>query len=118
MSDKQDKIDFIVPSTIENIDEAIFNWLDKEVNLFTDTNEGWRKVPVIWGNAERSFMIKNNPDRNDLEGAIILPIITVQRTSMQKNLANRSVFGAHARIYECRRKERDRPNKLSSCWKI
>lgn len=95
MSNKQDKIDFIVPSTLENIDEAIFNWLDREINIFTDTNDGWKKVPVVWGNAERSFMVKNNPDKSDLEGTIILPIITIQRVSMQKNLANRSVFGAH-----------------------
>lgn len=90
-----DKIDFIAPSTLENIDEAMLKWLDQDINVFTDTNDGWKKVPVIWGNAERSFMIKNNPDKSDLEGTIILPVITIQRTSTVKNLANRSVFGAH-----------------------
>ena len=41
-----------VPSTIETIDLAMYDWLDKTLNLHTTTNEGWKKVPAIWVSAE------------------------------------------------------------------
>ena len=42
------------PSTIENVDLAIYNWLNQKMDLYTETNRGWNKVPVIWINGERS----------------------------------------------------------------
>ena len=48
----------IEPSTIETIDLAIYEWLDKTMNIHTNTNRGWRKTPVIWVSGERSHQIK------------------------------------------------------------
>ena len=78
-------------STIETIDRSMLNYI-KELNLYTDTNQGWRQVPVIWGSAERAFQTKNDKDVRDSEGMLILPIITVARTSLAKDMASKGVF--------------------------
>ena len=42
MSDIKEKSDLVYdPSTIENVDMVIYDWLDKEMNLHTETNQGW-----------------------------------------------------------------------------
>ncbi len=78
-------------STPESIDRAMLNYV-KQLNLYTDTNQGARKVPVVWGSAERSFQVKNDKDIRDSEGMLILPIITVSRTSLTKDMASKGVF--------------------------
>lgn len=83
------------PSTIENVDQALFNWLDQEMDMFTNTNRGWKKVPVIWVGGERSHQIKNNRDLRDIHGSYILPIITVQRTNITKDLKKKGKFWAN-----------------------
>ena len=45
------------PSTIETIDYAMYDWLNESMDLHTTTNKGWKKVPIIWTSAERSFQI-------------------------------------------------------------
>ena len=47
-----------MPSTLETIDSALFEWLDNELNIFATTNKGWKKVPIIWSGTERSSQIK------------------------------------------------------------
>ncbi len=78
-------------STIETIDRAMLNYV-KQLNLYTDTNQGFRKVPVVWGSAERAFQVKNDKDIRDSEGMLILPIITVSRNSLVKDMASKGVF--------------------------
>ena len=36
-----------MPSTIETIDQAFFNWVDDTVSPSSETNKGFKKVPVI-----------------------------------------------------------------------
>lgn len=74
------------PSTIENIDLAIYKWLNEELNLFTETNNGFKKVPVIWLLGERAHQIKNDFSLRDTQGTFILPVITLERTGMNKDL--------------------------------
>lgn len=75
----------IQPSTFKTIDSAMYRYLDEQMNLFCTTNDGWRKVPIIWVSAERSFQIKNNKDLRDYDGTIVLPAITLERTSQKKD---------------------------------
>ncbi len=39
------------PSTIETIDTAFYEYVDKEFDLHVDTNRGWEKVKTIWVSA-------------------------------------------------------------------
>ena len=86
MSEVKEKPDLpYEPSTIENIDMALYNWLNDKLDLYSDTNQGWKKVPVIWVAGERSWQVKNNRDRRDSNNVFILPSITLERTSMTKD---------------------------------
>jgi len=77
------EIEFM-PSTIETIDGALLKFLNERLDLFVTTNEGFKQVPVIWSSAERSFQIKGDQDLRDKEHALILPMITLARTSLTK----------------------------------
>jgi hypothetical protein len=85
----------IQPSTLENIDRALFEYIDDEFDISCDTNKGFKKAPVVWLSAERAFQIKNNKELRDDKGILILPIITVERTSLSNNLSNKGIFQAH-----------------------
>jgi len=85
MSNIQDKPETpYVPSTIENIDLAVYKWLDEKLNLHSDTNKGWSKTPVIWVSGERSWQVKNKKELRDSNDNFILPVITLERTDMSK----------------------------------
>ena len=80
------------PSTIENIDQAMFDYVNDKLDLHVTTNEGFKKVSVIWVSAERAFQIKRDKGLRDDEGALVLPILTVERTAMAKNLQKNGPF--------------------------
>lgn len=80
------------PSNIENIDLAVYKWLDEVMDLYTTTNKGLAKTPVIWVSGERSFQIKNNKDLRQNDGSFILPAITVKRTAINKDLKTKGIF--------------------------
>ena len=50
------------PSTIETIDYAVYDWINEELNIFANTNKGFKKVPIEWVAAERSYQIKEQRD--------------------------------------------------------
>jgi len=79
------------PSTIETIDRAMMNYVEK-LKLFSETNKGWKKVPVIWASAERAFQSKKDSEIRDASGMLKLPLITVARTEMTKDPAKRAAF--------------------------
>ena len=73
------------PSTIENIDTAVFRLVNEVLDPYVNTNSGREKVKVIWYASERAFQIKNNKDLRDGVGKLKLPIITIARTSVSKD---------------------------------
>jgi hypothetical protein len=85
------------PSTIETIDFAVFEWLNEKMNIHSTTNEGWRKVPVIWTSAERSHQIKNDQDIRDSSGMLKYPIITLERTTINKDPQKKGSVPANIR---------------------
>ena len=98
----------LMPSTIETIDQALFDFIDNELDLYTTTNKGSKKTPVIWVSAERAHQIKNDREIRDSNGSLKLPLITLERTSMTKDPAFKGTFQAHipdfgASYYKTRR---------------
>ena len=71
---------------LEEVDRAVWEWLDKKMNIHCTTNKGWKKVTTKWVAGERSYVSKNNKDLRDNSGALILPIITVHRASVKNCL--------------------------------
>ena len=84
MAGKEIKIPF-APSTIETIDGAMMDYV-KGQNLFTVTNEGYKKVPVVWTAPERAFQSKVGAELRDDQGALIFPMISIERTTTTKDL--------------------------------
>jgi len=85
---------YLQPSNFENIDASVYEWVDEHLNISTDTHEGFKKTPVIWVTAERSFQIKNNKELHDSDGALIYPLITVGRTGFSKDAAKKGAIFA------------------------
>jgi hypothetical protein len=86
------------PSTIETIDTGLYNWVDKVLSLNTNTNEGFKKVPVLWLGAERAHQVKNDKNLRGSDDRLKLPIITVNRESITKDPTFKGAFQAH--LYE------------------
>tara|TARA_R100001082_G_C4365146_1_gene161513 strand:+ start:3529 stop:4437 length:909 start_codon:yes stop_codon:yes gene_type:complete len=84
----------IQPSTIETIDRAFFTWLKEEMNVHTTTNKGWNKVPVVWLASERNFHIKHDKDLRDSKGVLKLPLISIEKVTMAKDLTNKGGYYA------------------------
>ena len=84
------KIHFEV-STIETIDQSVLNFV-KGLSLSTNTNKGFKPVPVIWGTAERSYQVKKNKDIRDSQGLLVLPIISIKRMSFTKSRVSPGIF--------------------------
>ena len=84
-----------MPSTIETIDTAFYNWVNETINPSTTTNKGFKKVPVIWISAERAFQIKADQDLRDKNGVVKLPLMIVNRTEVSKDPSFKGVAWAH-----------------------
>ena len=82
------------PSTIETIDRALFDYIDEELDIFCSTNKGFKKVPFIWPGAERAFQIKHDRELRDVNGFLIYPIMSLERTGISKDLSKRGAFYA------------------------
>jgi len=82
--DDYEKVIPFGPSTIENIDVAMIEYMN-ELQLFATTQKGFEKVPVVWVSPERSLLSKRNQTIRDNSGNLILPIISVERTNLVKD---------------------------------
>lgn len=85
------------PSTIENVDLAIYNWLNESLDLSTNTNAGWQKVPVIWVTGERSWQVKNKKELRNSNNTFILPVVTLERTEINKEVDKKGKYWADIR---------------------
>mgnify|MGYP003657514069 FL=1 len=85
-------VEEIQPSNLENIDFAFYDFINNKMNNSATTNEGWKKTPVIWSTAERAFLSKNNKDLRDDDGTLILPLITIERTTINKSLTRKGKY--------------------------
>lgn len=82
-------------SKIENVDYAIYDWLDKELNLFCNSKDGFKKVPIIWVTPERAFQVKQNKEFRDVGGTLNPPMLTVERGAINKDQKNAATYYAN-----------------------
>ena len=90
MSDDSLRVHF-EGSSIETIDRSVYNFVSG-LQLQVMTNKGFKPVPVIWGSAERAFQSKNNKEIRDSQGMLVLPIISIRRSSFDKSRTSSGVF--------------------------
>ena len=87
--------DMIFDSRIENIDTAMFNFINDEMNLHAHSKSGFHKVPVLMATAERARLSKKDSEIRDKDGTLNFPIITIERTSITKSPGEKGTVWAN-----------------------
>jgi hypothetical protein len=88
------------PSSLENIDQAMHDYINNELNIFCETNEGSKKVKVKFVGTERAFDIKDDPTLRSVNGRTLeYPLISVSRDSIVSNPQNKGRYGVHVPPY-------------------
>ncbi len=85
----------MLSSTIEDIDASILDWLKDDLELSATTNEGGKAVPLFWQTPERACQIKSEKSLRDDRGALVLPVVSVERTGITKDPTRKGGFQAH-----------------------
>jgi len=91
MPSKKEQFEIEV-STLETVDYALYDFINDKLNNFSADNSGRKKVPILWVTAERSFLSKDNKDLRDDDGTLKLPLITIERVSVSKQLENKGAY--------------------------
>jgi len=81
--------EIFMPSTLETIDYAVYNWLNDDLNIFATTNKGWKKIPIVWASPERA-KFRDDKEVRDSTGALIFPVVSVERGAISKELSKRT----------------------------
>jgi len=72
--------DFHIPSCgIEDIDRALFHLFDRRLNFSIDVDGESKKVPVVFAAGERFALTRRSANFRDVNNALILPIISIER---------------------------------------
>ena len=87
------------PSTIEDIDRALYNFINDDLNVFCNTNEGFKKVPVIFASPERAFSIKDDPELRKNGRTLEYPMMSIIRGQMVNNPASKGKYGVYIPPY-------------------
>lgn len=75
--------DLEIPScTIEDVDRALFSLFDTQLPFLYKHKKGTRKAPVIFATGERFAVLRRKQPLRDKTGALILPLISIMRTSV------------------------------------
>jgi hypothetical protein len=80
-------VDFTIPSCgIEDVDIAIFNLFNKDLPLVVSSENTIIPVKTIFAAGEKWAMIKKKKEIRDRNGRLILPLITIGRSSIEQNI--------------------------------
>jgi len=83
------KSDLVIPSCgVEDVDVSLFNLFDKEIQPMVggqDSSEV-KRVPVIFAAGEKWALLKRGKPIRDRSNTLILPLITIMRTSMSQEM--------------------------------
>jgi len=96
------QLDAVYPlahSRLEDIDYALYNYINDQLNIFTDSNTGFSKVPVIYSIPDRAYQIKNDPTLRPNGRTLSYPLISILRESVTKNPENKGRYGVHVPPY-------------------
>ena len=82
-------------STMETIDSAINRFIDETLDVHCDTSTGFRSVPVVWSSAERVYQSKKDQRIRDKDGALVMPLMTIERTNVAKDPSKKGTVFAN-----------------------
>ncbi len=70
------------PSGIEDIDRSLFELFDKRIPLQVTIDDQATKVPVVFSTGERFALTRRRRPIRDRNNALILPVMSIHRTSI------------------------------------
>jgi len=70
------------PSGIEDIDRSLFELFDKRIPLQVAIDDQATKVPVVFSTGERFALTRRRRPIRDRNNALILPVMSIHRTSI------------------------------------
>lgn len=94
---------FRVPACgILNVDMSLFDMFDKGIRFVVSNGEGKEviRVPVIFAAGEKAFMLKRGRAIRDSNSTLILPLITIRRTSIVQTIEDMSSRGINQNVGE------------------
>ena len=88
---------FVIPSCgLEDLDFAVFNLFNEQIPLYYSLQGEVKRIPVIFATGERFAVLRRNKPLVDRAGALILPLISITRTSLenvpQKGISNNQMI--------------------------
>jgi len=86
--DKKGRLEIKLTS-IETVDQAVFDYFNKKLAITVNDNGGRKKVPVIYATGERWKLVRDNKEIRDENGTLILPLIAIIRTDIDREPAER-----------------------------
>ena len=87
------------PSTLEDVDYALYEFINDELNIYSETNRGFKKVPVMYSVPERAYQIKNDPNLRPNGRTLLYPLISILKTSINQDPAKKGRYGVHIPPY-------------------
>lgn len=101
----------IPPCSIEDLDRAVFNLFDNQLPLqVKQKDDGVKKVPIIFATGERFAILRRKiylGDRGPNHSALILPLISIQRSGISQDPENGAMPGQTFPITIKRRLSKD-----------
>jgi hypothetical protein len=83
------KSDLFIPSCgIEDVDVAMFNLFDQEIQLSVGEANDFKKVPVIFAAGEKWALLKKGKPIRDRNNTLILPLVTIMRSQVSQQPAD------------------------------
>ena len=102
--------DFTVPScTVEDVDRAIFKLFDQDLDLFYRQEGAVVRVPVIFATGERFAILSRNKPLRDDNDTLILPLVSIARSAIQKDMSRGMGTNQNAPVTIKRRLSKEDP---------
>lgn len=84
------EVEPIQSCTIEDVDRSVFELFKEKIPLFfLDKKNGQQRIPVIFSTGERFAILSRKKPLRDATGALILPIISINRGEIDLNSDNK-----------------------------
>ena len=76
----------IPPCTIEDVDRAMFDLFNKDLELQYEKQGETKRVPVVFATGERFALLRRKLPLRDKAGTLVLPVVSITRSGIEKDV--------------------------------
>jgi hypothetical protein len=99
LDEKKEVAYSLASSGLEDVDYAVYEYINDELNIFVDTNTGFKKIPVLYAIPERAYQIKADPTLRPNGRTLEYPLISILRENITQNPENKGRYGVYIPPY-------------------